>query len=402
MVRDGRTDAGADQRLTCVGGQGQAADAYGRISFTSKVRGTINIGSHISGLPLKLLRKRANQREVCPVSAGLRTRSLDFKREVLCSWLLVFGPSPSPCLPRQDPQTLPQRRKSTRTLPPCRQDTRYGASSVASGTAEGISGRRASHQDHESKQEHRFFFYTNWRFVSFMDAGHLHPAALAQPFAGEVESVFGPGPAADDPGVWMASNDGDESMLSSFESGGALMNSGGWSISTAPGEECLRWNAVKTEVFDDWAGLASGGPNKSSPLQPPVLPGTTKTKAGSAGFPGVVKADPEEGWEELMAPPPAYSWPPSAAAGSAAVSAATTPNSPPSSSEPLQPLITPALGGKSVLFISGLPRDAFSCKGRAMALLPCRGRWRRAGAADCDTSRVTLIGLRCLVFALNN
>nr|AML78621.1 putative LOV domain-containing protein [Saccharina japonica] len=175
-----------------------------------------------------------------------------------------------------------------------------------------------------------------------MDTAYFSPA---HPFAGEIESVFGPGPAAEDPGLWLASNDGDEGLMGSFESGGALMNSGGWSISTAPGEAGLRWNAVKTEVFDELAGLAGGGgANKLNPLQPSVLPGTTKSKAGPAGFPGMVKTEPEEGWAELMSPPMACAWPPSATDGFAAASAATTPNSPPSSfyREAVQPL-APAL-----------------------------------------------------------
>lgn len=186
-----------------------------------------------------------------------------------------------------------------------------------------------------------------------MDIPYLYPSASAQPLVGEVESVFGSEPSADDPGLWLAGNDGDEGLLGSFESGGVLMNSGRWSISTAPGEEGLRWNAVKTEVFDEWAGLTGGGgANKSNPLQPSVLPGTTKSKAESAGFPGV-KAGPDEGWAELISPPMALAFPPSAADGSAAASAATTPNSPPSSI-PCGAVssLAPALEGQSLLFFS--------------------------------------------------
>ena len=68
-----------------------------------------------------------------------------------------------------------------------------------------------------------------------MDIPYLYPSASAQPLVGEVESVFGSEPSADDPGLWLAGNDGDEGLLGSFESGGVLMNSGRWSISTAPG-----------------------------------------------------------------------------------------------------------------------------------------------------------------------
>lgn len=218
-------------------------------------------------------------------------------------------------------------------------------------------------------------------------AAYLLPSdSPAQPFPGDVESVFGPAPTTDDPGLWLGgSSDGDEGLLSHFESGGALMNSGGWSISTAPGEEGLRWNAVKTEVFDDWAGAAGGnGAKQSNTLQPPVLPGTNKTKAASAGFLGMAKQNPEEGWADLMSPSIAYaSWPPSSAGGFAA--AVMTPNSPPC--ETVQPLV-PALGaGEFVSILSFCFIKLFlnfclfwcasvlTAKGRGVGLLPSCNRW---------------------------
>lgn len=242
-----------------------------------------------------------------------------------------------------------------------------------------------------------------------MDAAF--PAASAQPFAGEVDSVFGPGPAADDPGLLIWSNDGDEGLLSSLESGGALMNPGGWSISTAPGEEGLRWNAVKMEVFDEWAGPAGGGggggAKQSNPLQPRVLPGTTKTKAGPSVFPDVVKADPEEGWAELMSPPSTRAWPPSAADGFAAAaaappaaSAATTPISPPACGEVVQPLApAPGGGGGQSVFFCFQDFHAFSCEYPGGGVAPLsrssRDRWRRADdhCGLCSTSRKTLVSL---------
>ncbi|CAM9345841.1 unnamed protein product [Hapterophycus canaliculatus] len=107
----------------------------------------------------------------------------------------------------------------------------------------------------------------------------------------------------------------DEGFLGSLEAGGALMSAGGgWSLSTLPGEEGLRWNgAVKTEqeVFDEWAGVYGVVPLQQAILHPSPLLGTATTPtAGVAGdntnakVASLAKSDAEEGWKSFVDPSP--------------------------------------------------------------------------------------------------
>lgn len=141
-------------------------------------------------------------------------------------------------------------------------------------------------------------------------------------------------PAKDDAALWLgaAGDDSggrseDEGYLASLGSGGALMSvGGGWSISTFPGEEGLRWSGVKTEqLFDEWA---SGGGGKqqataselvmrSSPLLATTAAAAAAASAdkGSAGGSDaklLAKSDTEEGWKDFVGPPRASSKLPSA------------------------------------------------------------------------------------------
>nr|AML79040.1 putative LOV domain-containing protein [Petalonia fascia] len=112
----------------------------------------------------------------------------------------------------------------------------------------------------------------------------------------------------------------DEGFLGSLEAGGALMSAGGgWSLSTLPGEEGLRWTgAVKTEqeVFDEWAGVGGGVPlQQQAILHPSPLLGTGQVPAeaeaagataGAAGSSSIAKVtgklDAEEGWKSFVGP----------------------------------------------------------------------------------------------------
>lgn len=114
----------------------------------------------------------------------------------------------------------------------------------------------------------------------------------------------------------------DDGFLGSLEAGGALVSAGGgWSLSTLPGEEGLRWTgAVKTEqeVFDEWAGVGGGvSLQQQAILHPSPLLGTGAAVAQAAATAGSVgdgsnarvttlaKSDAEEGWKSFVDPAPA-------------------------------------------------------------------------------------------------
>ena len=142
-------------------------------------------------------------------------------------------------------------------------------------------------------------------------------------------------PAKDETALWLGAAAGDdvggrsedESYLTSLGSGGALMSAGGgWSISTFPGEEGLRWSGVKTDqLFDEWA---SGGGGKqqataselvmrSSPLLATAAAASAAAAADKGSVSGsdaklLAKSDTEEGWKEFVGPPRASTKLPSA------------------------------------------------------------------------------------------
>lgn len=163
------------------------------------------------------------------------------------------------------------------------------------------------------------------------------PASAPAPAVSVLEAMFAHTLSGDDEGGFIGLGGGgagsavdgyggrDDEEQGSFlaslaEPTGALMSAGGggWSISTLPGEEGLRWNGVKTEeVFDEWA--SSGGGRQQARisdmlLQPsPLL--TTAVAAASGGkgdggssnlklVAGLAKSDTEEGWKDFVGPPP--------------------------------------------------------------------------------------------------
>lgn len=126
-----------------------------------------------------------------------------------------------------------------------------------------------------------------------------------------IDGSVGKGEKAEEQGGFLASL--AEPAASLMSAGG-----GGWSISTLPGDEGLRWSGVKTEeVFDEWA--SSGGGRQQARmadllLQPSPLLATAAIAAagGKAGesssnltlVAGLAKSDTEEGWKDFVGPPP--------------------------------------------------------------------------------------------------
>lgn len=129
--------------------------------------------------------------------------------------------------------------------------------------------------------------------------------------------------AVDESALWLGGNDnleGGWGSIGSLESGGALLSSGCWSISTEPGEEGLKWNGVKTELFSG----ASGGFMKSADTPRNGLPGISK-KAPSTTCLGTVKQESEQAWQSSVNDFPRTA----GVTGDAVVGAKSTANSPP-------------------------------------------------------------------------
>lgn len=101
-------------------------------------------------------------------------------------------------------------------------------------------------------------------------------------------------------GLWTGMGDADASsgLLGSLESGGALLNSSSWTISTEPGEG-LRWNGVKNELLYDVGGVK--GQTEAFQASSGLLCAAPKGKPAPTGFLGV-KSDPDGPWVASVAP----------------------------------------------------------------------------------------------------
>lgn len=138
--------------------------------------------------------------------------------------------------------------------------------------------------------------------------------------------------AVDEGALWLGGNDnleGGWGSIGSLESGGALLSSGCWSISTEPGEEGLKWNGVKAELFSG----ASGGFMKSVDTPGNGLHGISK-KTPSTTCLGTVKQESERAWQSSMNDFPRTA----GVIGDAVVGAKSTANLPPCVHPPPQRL----------------------------------------------------------------
>lgn len=154
------------------------------------------------------------------------------------------------------------------------------------------------------------------KIVSKMEGGHTEAGG------GSSYPLYDLG-AVDEGALWLGGNDnleGGWGSVGSLESGGALLSSGCWSISTEPGEEGLKWNGVKAELFSG----ASGGFMKSVDTPGNGINGITK-KAPSTTCLGTVKQESEQAWQSSVND---YSRT-AGVIGDAVVGAKSTANSPP-------------------------------------------------------------------------
>nr|AML79079.1 putative LOV domain-containing protein [Sargassum hemiphyllum] len=163
--------------------------------------------------------------------------------------------------------------------------------------------------------------------------------------------------AVDEGALWLGGNDnleGGRGSIGSLESGGALLSSGCWSISTEPGEEGLKWNGVKAELFSG----ASGGFIKSVDAPEDGLHGISK-KVPSTTCLGTVKQESEKAWQSSVSDFPRTA----GVIGDAVVGAKSTANSPPCVHPPPQRL--PSTGSLQVDRNKGNGPQASSTGGSA-------------------------------------
>eukprot|EP00903_Cladosiphon_okamuranus_P008784 g8415.t1 len=186
--------------------------------------------------------------------------------------------------------------------------------------------------------------------------------------------------ANDDAGLWLGATAGednsgrsdDERYLASLGAGGALMSAGGgWSISTFPGEEGLRWSGVKTEqLFDEWA---SGGGGRQQATTSELLMRTSPLlatggaaaaaapdKDGSGGGDAklLAKSDMEEGWKDFLGPPRSSSTSKSELPSVAAVDGYSPPNIPPAAAASCKKPSAPTASKGLIKLPAPLPTSA--------------------------------------------